>query len=48
MYKGRVGHVVTIFTLVAVELAMTGLSSQIKPGCKVILSPDKRKQKNAF
>jgi len=27
--QGRVGHVVTIFTLVAVELAMIGLSRQI-------------------
>jgi len=43
-----VGHVVTIFTLVAVELAMIGLSRQIKQGCKVMLSPDKKKKKNAF
>jgi len=43
-----VGHAVTIFTLVAVEMAMIGLPRQIKQGCKVILSLDKKKQKNAF
>jgi len=42
------GHVVTIFTLVAVKLAMIGLSRNIKQGCKVILSFDKKKQNDYF
>jgi len=46
--EGRVGHVVTTFTLVAVKLAMIGLSRKIIQGCKVISSPDKKKQKNAL
>jgi len=43
-----VGHVVTIFTLVTLKLAMAGLSRKIKQGCKVILSLDKKKQKNGL